>query len=119
MLVVTIVPTNITETTAICGGTITADSEVVTDYYPIVDRLIKNKFQLYNRSRQKIVSTIHNPIPLKPFQMFTDREQSAKPFVLCAYRYKPDSDEYEVELFEYDNTSVIDLVDITVTTPTP
>ena len=75
MLVVTTVPTSITETTAICGGTITADSEVVTDYYPIVDRLIKNKFQLYNRTRQKFIGDIISKEFIKPFQLVTATNQ--------------------------------------------
>jgi hypothetical protein len=93
--------------TAISGGTISGDTG---EYLPLVDRLLKNKFQLYNRSRQKITSDVFRKLSLQPLQLFTDSKQSDKPFVLGNISYKPMSDIYTVELFEYDNTTDINLV---------
>lgn len=92
---------------ATSGGTITGS---IGDFVPLVDRLIRNKWQLYNRSRQKVSSDVRSLIPLKPLQMFTDSKQSNKPFVLGGFQYKPMSDTYTVELFEYDNTTDVTLI---------
>jgi hypothetical protein len=95
---------------AISGGTVSGSTDEEGEYLPLVDHVLKNKFKLYNRSRQRITSSVKNKGTLKPFQLFTDSKQSDKPFVLGNIVYRPITDMYEVELFEYDNTTNINLV---------
>lgn len=92
---------------ATSGGTIPNNPG---EYLPIVDRILKNKFQLYNRSRQKVTSAVQSTTPFRPFQLFEDSKQSDKPFVMGGFRYNLCRDMFEVELFEYDNTTQINLV---------
>jgi len=87
-------------------GWTTDDITVLT----LIERLIKNKFQLYNKCRQKITSDIFQIDLLKPLQLFTDSKQSDKPFVLMGYSYFPGSDRYKINLYEYDNTTSINIV---------
>lgn len=107
MAVVTTVVTDILSKQAKSGGTISNDHK---EYLPLVDRVLKNKFQLYNRSRQKITADIKCLTMPKPFQMFTDSKQDDKKFVVGGFRYKPCSDTCNIELFEYDNTTIINQV---------
>lgn len=107
MAVTTLAITEILSKQAVSGGTISGDTG---EYMPLTDIILKNKYQLYNRSRQKISSEVKNLNPMKPFQMFTDSKQGNKMFVLGGFRYKPCSDVYGIELFEYDNTTVINQV---------
>ena len=113
MAITTTPATSIESFSAISGGSIPNDPG---EYLPIVDYILKNKFQLYNRSRQKITGQAKGTTRLRPFQLFADSKQETsgtdKPFVLGGFRYNLCRDMYEVELFEYDNTTDINLVNI-------
>lgn len=99
--------TEVTSNSALCGGTITGDLE---EYIPIIDRLIKNKFQLFSRTRQIIVSDIENhTFDLKPMKLFEDLKQNKK-FVLTSMSFDFCTDQVSIELNEYDNESEIDLI---------
>lgn len=76
----------------------------------LAKRIIRNKFQLYNRTRVQLSSTIKSSSKFKPLFMFTDSFQAGKKFVLTSYGYSPDKDEYEMTLSEYDNTETITFV---------
>ena len=76
----------------------------------LVTRLIRNKFQLFNRSRQSLSARIKTSVFLKPFALFVDGEQPGKKFILTAYNYKPDRDDYDIELSEYDNSETINFI---------
>jgi hypothetical protein len=102
----------ITENTAVSGGEITG---ITADYLPLVHRLLINKFQLYNKSTQKLNGDVHNTFELRPFQLFEDSKQSdsstgEKKFVLTGFTFRPISCRYEdVQLNEYDNSTPITL----------
>lgn len=76
----------------------------------LVRRLIRNKFQLFNRSRQRLTARLKYSGFLKPFSLFSDGNQVGKKFVLTGYAYKPDRDEYDIELAEYDNSETINFI---------
>jgi len=99
-------PDEITINSALSGGEITGAS---SGFLPLVDLLMINKFQVLNKSRQKISSTIHDARILKPFQMFSDGKQSDKPFLLTSFRMLLTEDEYDIDLEEYNNSDVINL----------
>jgi len=108
--VVTSAITNVTDSGAVSGGTITGDNS--GEYMPLVDRLMKNKFQLYNRTRQKFIGDIISKEFIKPFQLVTATNQGGKQFVVGGFKYDITQDKYSsFELFEYDNTTDITLVD--------
>jgi hypothetical protein len=73
-------------------------------------RILRNKFQLYNRSRQRLTTQAKTYNKYKPLAMFTDSEQSGKKFLLTAYTYRPSRDLYDMELSEYDNTETINFI---------
>jgi hypothetical protein len=106
---------SISDITAVSGGVVTIDT---LEYVPLVDHLMRNKFQLFNRNRQKLVGDIlrRGLSLLRPTQSFTDSKQVI-PFILMGYSYKPISDTYTVQLCEYDNTVniTLDIVE-TITT---
>ena len=110
MSITTNSPTNILSKQVTSGGIITGDTG---EYLPLVDRLIRNKFQLFNRSRQKVTSNLYSKTPIKPFQMFTDDKQAGKQFVIGGYQYNPCTDVYTIELVEYDNTTPVNIIKIT------
>ena len=45
-----------------------------------------------------------------PLSHWQDNKQSDKPFILLGDRYKPESRTHTVDLFEFDDTTVITLV---------
>lgn len=90
-----------------CGGIIIGDTK---EYIPLVDWLLINKLQLTNKSRQKITSSVFSKQRLKPFQMFIDSKQNNKPFILGGFQYSPMENSYEIQLYEYDNTTNINLL---------
>lgn len=108
MSIVTTIPTNITNSGCSTGGTITGTT---SEYIPIVDRILKNKFQLYNRTREKLSSEIKIIECMPPFQLITDYHQSGKKLVLTAPRYKPCIGMCTVDFIEYDNTTNINLIE--------
>lgn len=101
--------TEIDATIAVCGGALSGTYS--GNYQPIVDHIMDNKFKLYHRTRQKIVSNVKATAPIQPFSLYEDDKQdesgSFKQFVLSAYVWHPISEVLEVELVEYDNTSEI------------
>jgi len=84
---------------------------------PLVDHKIRDKFRLYNISRQKLTATFYTPFiddssggasdTYKPFRCFVDSNQPGKYFVLVAYSYNPIKEEIRVQLMEYDNQETI------------
>lgn len=111
MEVTTTTATEIRTSSAQAGGTITEGSAGAGDYQPIVDHLIKEKFQLYNQTRQRFPADVHRTQPLKPFSMFTNSKQDDKPFFSVGYSYNVMKDTYTVDLIEYDNTTEINLLE--------
>jgi len=97
---------NIEMTSAMSGGTVTGDPGT---FIPLVDILMKSKFQYSNVSRQKITSAIRTSAILKPFQMYHDAKQADKPFILFPTRMSVLDDTYEIELAEYNNSDTINL----------
>ncbi|MCE5346795.1 MAG: hypothetical protein LLG13_10995 [Bacteroidales bacterium] len=75
----------------------------------LIDRLITNKFQLYNRSRQKISSTISSSDYLKPLSLWYDIYQPAKKFILTGYSYHPTENQYDCDWSEFDNSETINI----------
>jgi len=78
-------------------------------FYPLTDRMVANKFQLFYRTRQKLAGTIKSATHLKPFAMYYDSSQGYKEFILTGYQYKPTKDEYVCEWLEYDNTTTTNI----------
>jgi hypothetical protein len=116
---VTDVISEISPISAKCGGNISGD---LGGYIPIVDHLMKNRFQLYNRSRQNITGDIFQGYPVKVFQLYEDElqisddsEAITKKFVATSIQYKPESGISKVTLMEYDNTVSVNLIDVTIT----
>lgn len=100
--------TEVTSNSAVCGGTITGD---LNEYIPLTDRLIKNRFQLYGRTRQIIVSDIMDKgYDLKPLKLCEDLKQNKK-FLITSLSYDMCTDQLTVELNEYDNESSINLIE--------
>lgn len=107
MSITTTAITEITEVSAKSGGTIAG---ITSENYPIVHRLLINKFQLYKASNLKIIGDVKSTFELKPFMLFEDSKQSEsgvdKKFVLTGFAFRPCSNQYEdVQLNEYDNTT--------------
>lgn len=82
-------------------------------YHSLVDHLMINKYQLYNRSRQQISATISCSDYLKPFSLWKDTNQYDKNFVLTSYSYYPTKNQYDVIWSEYDNTTSVILTNMT------
>jgi len=99
------------------GLFIGTDFDARTDYwtddelafYPITDRLIANKMQLFNRTRQKLTGTIRSTTHLRPMGLYYDSSQGYKQFILGSYKYTPTRDEYECEWLEYDNETITNI----------
>jgi len=81
----------------------TDDGLIGTVFMPLTHRLIYNKFQLYNSTRQQLQGTFTTSDYLKPFKMYYDASQGMKPFTLTSYKYSPTKDEYKCTFEEYDN----------------
>lgn len=103
--------TNIKQYSAFTGGEVIPDKAQMGDYKPIVDRLLEEKFRLYNQHRQIIKANIKRTTPLKPFSMFQNTKENDKPFMLIGYSWNVCDDMYSVDLFEYDNTTEVNLVE--------
>lgn len=106
--------TSITATSAVSGGNITGTG---SDYVPITDRILRNKFQLYNRNREKLSGNVKVINPISIFQLYEESKQKdenddPKKFVVVSSRFKPVSGMQSVELFEYDNTTDVTLEDV-------
>ncbi len=81
-----------------------------SDWQPIAKKLIQFIFRLYNISRQRINLTYHSSTVFWPLHAFYDSKQSNKPFILGSEIHRPDLDQHEVELLEWDGTTVINLI---------
>lgn len=81
-----------------------------SDWQPIAKKLIQFAFRLYNISRQKIKLTYHTATVFWPLHMFYDSKQSTKPFILGSETHRPDMDEHDIELLEWDGSTVINLI---------
>jgi len=64
------------------------------------------KWRQYHKSMQRVSGDIHSYARFRPFQMFTDSEQS-RVFVLGSFIDYADRDKKYIELIEYDNTEII------------
>lgn len=103
----------IADVSALCGGEIAG---ATLDYVPLTEHLIRNKFRLFNKTRQHLAADIHTVEQFRPTQMFIDSKQGIN-LMLMGYVFKPCSDTYSANLFEYDNTLDINLIiDETITT---
>lgn len=83
----------------------------------LAEMKMKNKFRLYNKSRQKIESRIRaNEEFYRPLSLFEDSNQQDSsgdktPYlILTGYEYKPEKDEMKIILCEYDNIEDVNLV---------
>lgn len=76
---------------------------------PLVNHKIRDKFRLYNVSRQKLVAQFNMGTSdvYKPFRCFTDSNQADKYFVMVGSIFNPMRDQLEVLLMEYDNQETI------------
>lgn len=111
MEITTTIATEIRTASAFAGGNVIASSGDVGDYEPIVDHLMKQKFQLHNKNRQKFTTDINRTAPLKPFTMFTSNKQEGLSLFSTGYSWNPTQDKYSVELWEYDKNTAITLVE--------
>jgi hypothetical protein len=112
MDVTTTAVTDIADVSVVSGGTV---GGATLDYVPLTDHLMRNKFQLFNRNRQKLVGDVRRIPPLRITQPFVD-SKTGLTFMLMSYTFKPISDTYTVNLYEYDNTVDITLTIIETTT---
>lgn len=78
-------------------------------YMKLTDRLIKNKFQLYNKSRQSISATIDCSSFLKPLSFWYDSNQPNKKFLLTGYAFYPTMNRYDATWNEYDDYTDVSL----------
>lgn len=76
----------------------------------LAKRLIRNKFRLYRRARQKKTSQVKTSQVFKPLAMFTDSNEAGRKYLLTGYSYRPDKDLYDIELSEYDNSETINFL---------
>jgi hypothetical protein len=106
--VTTLFPTtDIKTTSAVSGGEVSGD---LGEYIPIVDILMKSKFQFASNSRQKVIGKVKKAVDLlKPFQLFQDSKQADTQFVLTGFTMNILEDSYTMEVTEYDNTTPINL----------
>ena len=102
--------TDVKQYSAITGGEVVADINVVSDYAPIVDKLMEEKFKLYNQHRQILRADIKRSVPLKPFTMFMNRKDGNKKFMSIGYSWNLCDDKYTIDLYEYDNETTINLI---------
>ncbi len=83
----------------------------------LVEMRIKDKFRLYNVSRQVITADIQAIFSIRPFQRFIDSNQpedssgdEGKRFLVVSTKYLPEEDRCAVELCEYDVEEDINLI---------
>lgn len=81
-----------------------------SEFESLARHILKEKFQLYNVARQKMRVEYISDTPLRPLQGFHDGKQSNKEFVALSYIYYPEKNTHDVELWEYDDSTVINLV---------
>jgi len=81
-----------------------------TETYTLTEIKLRDKFLLYNISRQKITSKVQSIGFPKPFTLHEDSNQAGLYFILTGYTYEPQHDRMTAILSEYDNTETINLV---------
>jgi len=77
---------------------------------PLAEKLLQSKFRLYNVARQKLSISYRTREVLRPLRIWEDAKQSNKQFVLAGDTFLPERDRHNVELWEYDNTTDINLI---------
>jgi len=77
---------------------------------PLSENLLQSKFRLYNVARQKLSIGYRTTDLLRPLRIWEDDKQSNKQFVLASDTHLPEQDRHNVELWEYDNTTDINLI---------
>lgn len=80
------------------------------NYDTVARWLLISKFRLYNTARQKIDVTYISSTPYQLMQIWTDSKQSGKYFILTGDAFRPEADEHDLSLWEYDNTTEINLI---------
>jgi hypothetical protein len=73
--------------------------------------LLATKFRLYNVARQRIKVRYRSTELFAPLGLWKDNKQSDKLFVLFADFHYPEKGEHLVELYEYDDSTEINLID--------
>ncbi len=71
---------------------------------------IRDKFRLYNKSRQSLTGKMRTSLFIKPFYLFTDSNQTGLKFILTSITYNPERDRAAFVLKEYDNTETINIL---------
>lgn len=85
-----------------------------TDFNTLARKLMQSKFRLYRVARQKIKVQYDVTSPEAydewyPLSLFYDNKQSDKKFVVAYQARRLDEDSITVELWEYDDTEIINL----------
>jgi hypothetical protein len=84
----------------------------INQWLSLGTHLIRDRFQLYNRNRRVLSGTLKHIGPLEPFTVFEDNyAPGGKTYVLFGYSYDAGSDEYDVQLWEYDRDTEINLIE--------
>ena len=83
--------------------------------YTLDKMLMRTKFRLYRIARQviKVAYIFYGTSAswtIRPLLQFFDNKQSDKQFVVLEEIHRPESDEHEVKLYEYDDSETINLV---------
>lgn len=80
------------------------------NFYTIAEKDLQNLFRLYHQTQQKITARIHETTQqLRPFTLLQDSKQSNKKFLLIGINFFPTKDVYNLEFFEFDADSTINL----------
>lgn len=72
--------------------------------------LLASKFRLYNIARQRMKIDYFTNTFFRPLCMWQDNKQSNKQLVMLGDTYKPESRIHTVELYEFDDTTEINLI---------
>lgn len=94
------------------------DHSTSAENLELAEMKIKDKFRLYNVSRQKITTSIRaNEEFYRPLSLFNDSNQDNSTggtgppqFVLVGYSFAPVADKMDMILAEYDNEETINLI---------
>lgn len=81
-----------------------------TEYLTLAETKIRDKFRLYNKSRQVLTAKISTNAFFKPFSMFIDSNQTGLKFILTNATYYLERQRVNISLNEYDNTETINIL---------
>jgi len=83
-----------------------------SEFLPLSENLLQSKFRLYNVARQKLKISYNSTDvnDYQPMLLWEDDKQSDKLFALCSDIHYPETDTHVVGLWEYDNTTPINLI---------